>query len=83
MVARDKLPVQSFTRLQFGEHLLSVLGLEGRVTLQVAKKLPPAMTSGSDGGGGRGAAGGTNANAFRNSYLWNPNEGVLYIHGAF
>lgn len=71
--------MQALARLEFGEHLLSMLGLAGTIKLEVAKNLPPALFTGDSGSGGRG--GGINANAFRNSYLWKSSTGVLYIHG--
>lgn len=66
IISREELPVQALARLEFGEHLLSVLGLAGTVTLKIAKNLPPVAT---------------NANAFRNSYLWEMSTGVLNLHG--
>lgn len=66
VITREELPVQALARLEFGEHLLSVLGLAGTVKLKVAKNLPPVAT---------------NANAFRNSYLWDMSTGVLHLHG--
>lgn len=66
VITREELPVQALARLEFGEHLLSVLGLAGTVKLKVAKNLPPVAT---------------NANAFRNSYLWDMSTGFLYLHG--
>eukprot|EP00752_Nemacystus_decipiens_P010330 g9202.t1 len=65
VITNDELPVQALARLEFGEHLLSVLGLAGTVKLKVAKNLPPVAT---------------NANAFRNSYLWDMSTGVLHLH---
>lgn len=65
-IAREELPVQALARLEFGEHLLSVLGLAGSVKLKIAKNLPPVAT---------------NDNAFRNSYLWDMSTGVLHLHG--
>lgn len=83
VVPREGLPVQALARLEFGEHLLAMLGLDGTVKLQVAKNLPPALLAGTGrtGGGVDGRDEGANANAFRNSYLWNANTGVLYLHG--
>ena len=78
VVPRESLPVQAIARLEFGEHLLSVLGLGDTVELQVAKNLPPALLAGSTGSGD---GGGINANAFRNSYLWQVDKGVLHVHG--
>lgn len=66
VIKKEELPVQALARLEFGEHLLSVLGLAGTVTLRVAKNLPPVAT---------------NANAFRNSYHWDMSTGVLHLHG--
>lgn len=69
--------MQALARLGFGEHLLSVLGLADTVKLQVAKNLPPTdVPSQGNGTGGR-----LNANAFRNSYLWEASTGVLNLHG--
>lgn len=80
VIPRDSLPVQALARVEFGEHLLSVLGLADTVTLQVAKNLPPALLARGHGGAG-GGDGPANANAFRNTYLWDAGIGVLYVHG--
>lgn len=76
VIPRAKLPVQALARLEFGEHLLAVLGLADTVTVQVAKNLPPVLMTAS---GGRAA--GNNSNAFRNSYLWDAATRVLNLHG--
>lgn len=73
-----ELPVQAIARVEFGEHLLSVLGLKNNVKLQMVKNLPAALL---DTGGKIGGPDKTNANAFRNSYLWDPSNGTLYVHG--
>lgn len=73
IIPREKLPVQTLARLDFGEHLLSVLGLAETVKVAAAKNLPPAPAGKGD----------TNANAFRNSYLWDMSTGVLSVHGAY
>ncbi|CAM9214228.1 unnamed protein product [Scytosiphon promiscuus] len=75
IIPTEKLPVQALARLEFGEHLLSVLGLADTVKLQIAKNLPP-----SEGPAGDGVAGGPNANAFRNSYMWEAASGILHVH---
>ncbi|CAM9391146.1 unnamed protein product [Pylaiella littoralis] len=69
IIPRGQLPIQALARLSFGEHLLSVLGLADTVKLEAAKNLPPSVQGGE-----------TNANAFRNSYLWKASTGVLNVH---
>lgn len=76
IIPTEKLPIQALARLEFGEHLLSVLGLADTVKLKVAKNLPPSETTARGG-----VAGGANANAFRNSYMWEATSGVLHVHG--
>lgn len=71
IIPRGQLPIQALARLSFGEHLLSVLGLADTVKLEAAKNLPPSVQGGE-----------TNANAFRNSYLWKASTGVLNVHGT-
>lgn len=81
-MARGSLPIQVLARLEFGENLLSMLGLGNTVELTVAQNLPPARPRESERTGdssGRIAA--NNANAFRNSYLWDPTARALYVHG--
>lgn len=77
IIPTEKLPVQALARLEFGEHLLSMLGLADTVKLKVAKNLPP-----SEGSARAGIAGGSNANAFRNSYMWEASTGILNVHGT-
>ncbi len=74
VIPRENLPVQMLARLDFGKHLLSVLGLAETVKLAAAKNLPPVPAAGK---------GETNANAFRNSYLWEMSTGVLCVHGTY
>lgn len=79
ILQRTELPIQALARVKFGEHLLSVLGLKNTVKLQLVKNLPAAHLDTRSVIGGPDK---TNANAFRNSYMWDPSNGTLYVHGT-
>lgn len=61
--------------------MLSMLGLGNTVELIVAQNLPPARPRESERTSDSGRIGANNANAFRNSYLWDPTARALYVHG--
>ncbi|CAM9353919.1 unnamed protein product [Chrysoparadoxa australica] len=67
-LAREDLPQHALSRLEFGERLLPSLGLRD-VTVHVASNLPPVLDPS-----------GTNTNAFRNSYMWDPAGRKLHVH---
>jgi trimeric autotransporter adhesin len=62
----DSLPVQARSRLEFGEHLYTVLRLRDSVTVAVARSLPPPPEQ--------------STNAFRSSYYWDAAAKTLYVH---
>jgi trimeric autotransporter adhesin len=66
VVPLDSLPVQARSRLEFGEHLYTVLGLRDSVTVAVARSLPPPPEH--------------STNAFRSSYWWDAAAKTLYVH---
>ncbi|KAG5175439.1 hypothetical protein JKP88DRAFT_145767, partial [Tribonema minus] len=67
LMPRAALPPQALSRLDFGEHLLAVLGLgASRMRVEVARSLPPPPPD--------------SGNAFRNSYLWDADARALYVH---
>lgn len=82
VLERSSLPAQALARLEFGEHLVSMLGLGDAVKLEVAQNLPPARLRAGGSAKDSDDESGVNANAFRNSYRWDPAAGVLYVHGT-
>ncbi|CAM9109123.1 unnamed protein product [Discosporangium mesarthrocarpum] len=82
VIPRDSLPVQVLARLEFGERLISVLGMSSKIRVEIAQNLPPCgeLRGGAGGRTEMRGEGTTNSNAFRNSYLWDESAGILYVH---